>query len=117
MKRLLPILVFLAVWMLAWPAWSQTVTATTTFTDPNTGAQAVDGVKIDRSTDGGTTWTSVTTLAPGVLTYSESVAWSASLCYQGTPFNTAGNGPPAVACQAGVKVPPGALQSFTLIVK
>lgn len=110
-------LLFLLPLLFATTVCAQTMTATVSFTDPNTGPQAVDGVQIDRSTDGGATWVTATTLKPGDTTFSENVSWTPTLCYQGIPFNSAGKGPAASSCQAGVKVPPGSLQNFTLVVK
>lgn len=108
------LLAFLAF---ALPAWAQTMTATITFTDPNSGPQAVDRVVLDKSIDGGVTWGFVANLNPGVTTYQEVVTWSAQLCYRGIPENTAGQGPAASSCTTGTKIPPGQLQNFNVNLK
>lgn len=122
MKRLLPILVFLVTWMLALPSWGQVPTqnATVTFQDPNTGQQAVDGVRIEFTKDGAPMGQPII-LQPGTLTYVTIVTneypGSHQICANGTPFNSAGNGPMSQDCKTTVpviKVAPNALIQFQL---
>lgn len=123
MRKLLPILVFLAVWMLALPSFGQTVTPVVTISNPatNIGAKAIDGATLERSDDGGATFIMVVTnippWQPGTNTvYNDSpMPWVPARCYRATLFNSAGNDlTPGTSCQVGIKVrPDSATVTFT----
>ena len=117
MKRLLSLLLLLAM-----PVWAQvpTMQATVSFQDPNTGAQAVDGVNLRILKDGIQIGQTVT-LPPGTLTYVTVVMndypGSHQICAEGIPFNAAGSGPFSSDCKttvAVIKVVPGQLIQFQI---
>lgn len=95
MKRLLPILIFLAVWMLALPAWSATqdLRLTTTWQD-NSDNETGFNIYLKVGTGA---YSLVNTVAPGVTTYSTDILGdpgNVTYCFQETAFNSAGESPP-----------------------
>lgn len=125
MKHFIPAILYtlLCLVLMNSASWAQTVNPVVTIGNPavNIGAKAIDGARLERSDDGGATFTvvqnNIPPWQPGTTTTYNDVPqpWVPARCYRATLFNTAGDDlTPGTSCQVGIKIrPDSATVTFT----